>query len=417
MLENERTKQFLVMIFDSFTKSIPVIRRDIEIIPFAENGKKIIYFHDSLQHIENGFALDAKVQPILSLITGHHSINKIVTILNGAIDAEQLLQFVKFLDQNLILESDMSRKTIEKQEKEFEASDIRKPALVDQSYPNNEHELSAFLSDYLPSDNHLKRLVPKKALYAPHIDLRVGKKSYAKAFSSLKDIKPKRVVILATAHYTGYYGDLYSNLPFIGSTKNYEIPGRVFKTDSNFVDRLHQNKDENGFTIKDRAHRVEHSIETHLLLASRYWKHDFSIVPILISGFDELFYKPDGSLGSQLDSFTSSLRSLDDEDTFYLISGDLSHVGKKFGDALPASELRADVERSDKAFIEASTNNNAQQLLSHISSDYDSYRVCGFPPLLTFLKTFPEYKGEELSYEWWDEKERESAVSFSSILY
>lgn len=404
------------MIFDSLIKPVPPVRRDIEIMSFNENGKSIIYFHDSLQHIENGFALDAKVEPILSLITGRQSIKQIVEMLNGAIDAEQLLQFVQFLDENLILESDFSRKKIEQQEEEFEASSVRKPALVKQSYPENEDELSDFLTDYLPSNGRDNQST-KKALYAPHIDLRVGKKSYAKAFASLEDIKPKRVVILATAHYTGYYGNLYSKFPFIGSTKKYELPGRVFDTDKDYVDSLLQDNAENGFTVRDRAHRIEHSIETHLLLASRYWKHDFSIVPILVSGFDELLYKPDGFLGKQLESFSSTLRSLDDDDTFYLISGDLSHVGKKFGDALPAEQLRSDVEQSDKAFIKASTENDADQLLSHVTKDYDSYRVCGFPPMLTFLKAFPQYKGKELSYEWWDEKERESAVSFSSILY
>lgn len=404
------------MIFDSLTKPIPPVRRNIEVMSFNENGKNIIYFHDSLQYIENGFALDAKVEPILSLITGRHSINQIVEMLNGAIDAEQLLQFIQFLDENLILETDFTLLKIEEREKDFEALSVRKPALAKQSYPENKDDLSDFLNDYLPT-NGLTNQSPKKALYAPHIDLRIGKKSYAKAFASLEDIKPKRVVILATAHYTGYYGNLYSKYPFIGSTKDYEIPGRVFETDTVYFDKLLQNQDENGFTVKDRAHRIEHSIETHLLLASRYWKHDFSIVPILISSFDELLYKPDGFLGKQLESFSSTLRSLDNDDTFYLISGDLSHVGKKFGDALPAEQLRSDVEQSDKAFIKASTENDADQLLSHVTKDYDSYRVCGFPPMLTFLRAFPQYKGKELSYEWWDEKERESAVSFSSILY
>ncbi len=404
------------MIFDSFTKPIPPVRRDIEIMSFNENGKSIIYFHDSLQYVESGFALDAKVEPILSLITGSHSINRIVKMLNGAIDAEQLLQFVQFLDQNLILDSNFTRKKIEQEEEAFEASNIRNPILIKQSYPENKDDLSDFLDNYL-SANGLQNQSPQKALYAPHIDLRVGKESYAKAFATLKDIKPKRVVILATAHYAGYYGNLYSKLPFIGSSKNYKLPGREFRTDKEYVESLLQNNVNNGFTVQDRAHRIEHSIETHLLLASRYWKHEFSIVPILISGFDELFYAPNGFLGKQLEAFASTLRLLDDEGTFYLISGDLSHVGKKFGDALPAEQLRPDVEKSDKAFIKASTENDAYQLLSHITSDYDSYRVCGFPPMLTFLKAFPQYKGEELTYDWWDEKERESAVSFSSILY
>jgi hypothetical protein len=52
-----------------------------------------------------------------------------------------------------------------------------------------------------------------------------------------------------------------------------------------------------------------------------------------------------------------------------------------------------------------------------MSEKYDPYRICGYPPLYSFLKTKPDLKGEVLTYDIWDESERESGVSFGSIIY
>jgi hypothetical protein len=109
------------------------------------------------------------------------------------------------------------------------------------------------------------------------------------------------------------------------------------------------------------------------------------------------------------------MREMDDDDTFYLISGDLAHVGKKFGDPEAASTLRRDVELFDKRFIDSASKNNPNQLHELLRAEYDRYRICGFPPLYTFLNTFPGLKGELLGYHWWDERKRESAVSIAAI--
>jgi AmmeMemoRadiSam system protein B len=164
----------------------------------------------------------------------------------------------------------------------------------------------------------------------------VGGKQYANAFSTLKNLEPKRVVIMATSHYSGYYPKIYSGFPYVGSSKSYELPGRTFKTDQDAISHLAELGPDIGFTIQDRAHRIEHSIETHLLFAGHLWKHDFEIVPILVGGIDEIFYNQDGEMGNKIAAFSDALRAIDTNDTFFLISGDLSHIGRKFGDSVPA---------------------------------------------------------------------------------
>jgi len=402
--------------FDSFTKPIPPMRRDVQPVPVRSNGSFYLYFYDALKYSNPGFALNREVEPILSLINGQLSVEQIEEMTGGEIKKEDLLNFVKMLDEELLLESEFYKKHVKSVEENFERQSVREPALSGTSYPEGKDEISSYLEKIFKSVVKPDYL-PQKALLAPHIDTDIGAESYARAFSSLREIKPERVVILATSHYAGYFPKLYDNKPFIGTRKTYLSPAGNNKADLDYMDRLLENSEFTGYTENDRAHRTEHSIELHLLFANYIWQHDFRIVPILIGGFDELYYKKDGALGSHLGQFSKQLADLDTPGTFYLISGDLSHVGMKFGDNRPAANMKNRVRMFDKAFIELASQNLRNELFEHISSDYDPFRVCGFPPLYTFLNTFPDLKGSIIDYQWWDEAERHSAVSYGVIGY
>jgi AmmeMemoRadiSam system protein B len=422
MLENERAEIVSTKLFNSKTGSIPTVRRDLQVIPVEDDGRELLLFYDSMKLAKPGFALDRSVEPILSLIDGHKTLIELTTYFGKDVRQDEVLSFVRMLDEQLLLNSPYFRQESERIEQKFEASNVRPPALVNSSYPSDPAELSAFIDNLLDKatpekDLNDKLTTPSKALYAPHIDLRVGAQQYAEAFSTLKTLKPERVVILATSHYSGMHPTVYDGFPYVGSSKSFTIPGRTFQPDTEFISRLADQGKEIGFTLQDRAHRIEHSIETHLLFAGHIWEHDFEIVPILVGSIDELFYKSDGDIGGKVAAFSNLMRSMDTDDTFYLISGDLSHIGKKFGDSQSAASMRSDVETFDQTFMTTASKNDPESMISHISSDYDPYRVCGFPPLYTFMRSFPDLKGQPINYHWWDEKERESAVSFGSIAY
>lgn len=407
-------------IFNSKTDIIPPVRRDVQIIPVEDSGRDLLLFSDTMKLSEPGFALDRSVEPILSLLDGRKTLRQLTAYFGDDVSEDKILSFIRMLDEQLLLESGYFRKEAENIELKFEQSGTREPALAGSSYPSDPGKFSAFVDNLLEiaaSNTENENRVPKKALYAPHIDLRVGAKQYAEAFSTLKNLKPKRIVILATSHYSGYYPQLYDGFPYVGSDKSFKIPGRAFKTDQASIRYLADRGNKIGFTTRDRAHRIEHSIETHLLFAGHLWMHDFEIVPILVGGIDDIFYKRDGEIGSKITAFSDALRELDTDDTFYLVSGDLSHIGKKFGDSISASSMRSSVESFDKKFMSAAVENDSEKMIAHISEEYDPFRVCGFPPLYTIMRTFPDIKGRSLNYHWWDEQERESAVSFGSIAY
>lgn len=409
-------------LFDSKTEPIPHIRQDLDIIPIHENGDAYLYFHDMRGYATPNFALDRSVEGLLSLLDGRKSVNDLRPHLGNGTTTDQLLNYIQFLDENRLLYSSHFKQFARRLEQNYEDSSVHQSITAGKSYPTNPGELHQFLDKaferYQPENTEID-VDTVKALYAPHIDPRVGMEAYVRAFSTLRKIKPKRVVLLATSHYAGMYPDTYTNQPFIVSSKDFEMPLGTIPADKKAINRLLNAEKSTGLTGQDRAHRIEHSIELHLLFLQHIWQHNFSIIPILVSGFDDLFYMSDGFLSDQIDRFSSLLHRQfgKDDETLFLISGDLAHVGKKFGDDRPAEAMKNEVQQFDEQFLQTGKLNAPREMLQLVKQNYNPYRICGFPPLYTFLKSFPDLKGEILSYRRWDETERESAVTFGSILY
>lgn len=408
-------------LFNSKTKPIPRLRPDLDIIPINENGDSYLYFRDIQGYTPPNFALDRSVGPLLSLFDGRQRIQDLNGRLGNGTTADDVLQFVRFLDENRLLYSTYFKSYAEEVEAKYEAASVHEAITAGGSYPDDPEELKAYLDDAFQkySDSPKPFSNDIRALYAPHIDPRVGMKTYVDSFSRLRNIKPKRVVILATSHYAGLHQEVYQNKPFIISQKDFAMPMGTVPADRDAIAALLDSPKATGLTDHDRAHRIEHSIELHLLFLQHLWQHKFSIVPIIVSAFNDLFYMEDGFLGDQIENFSTLLREqfAEDEDTFFLISGDLAHVGKKFGDAQPAIGMKDEVANFDVQFLTAGEENSPGDMLKLLSKEQDPYRICGFPPLYAFLKTFPKLRGLVISYDRWDEVERESAVTFGSILY
>lgn len=405
-------------LFDSKSQPIPPLRRDLQIIPIQENGHSLFYFHDQRKYATPDFALKRQADTILNLIDGQQSIDDLEPYLGDGLTKENLLEFVQFLDKNRLLASVHFEEHAEQIESEYEQSTIHKSVTAGESYPADANELQSYLDEAFAKQN-IDAVEQAKALYAPHIDPRVALDNYVKAFAPIRSLNPRRVVILATSHYAGLYPDQYKEHPFILVDKDFELPLGTVKQDHKSITRLKNSEQKFGITAHDRAHRMEHSIELHLLFLSYLWDHEFSVVPFLTRGLDDLYYMEDGYLGKQLNNFSTLLNQDfgNDDDTFFLISGDLAHFGKKFGDQSAASTMFDEVEDFDEQFLDYSSTNKKKEMLELMKSNTDSYRICGFPPLYTFLQSMPDLTGNILSYDRWDERERESAVSFGSILY
>lgn len=406
-------------LFNSKTDPIPEIRRDLNVIPIHENGDSYLYFRDPRQYATPDLALHQDTRTLLSLLDGRKSLNDLEPYLDDTITKPDVLEFVQFLDKNRLLNSKYFREYAQNLELEYEQSNVHQSITAGGSYPKNTEELAQYLDEAFAQ--HLStngEAVKPKALYAPHIDPRVALGSYVEAFASIKELTPKKVVILATSHYAGWYPEVYENAPFILVDKDFQLPLGTIHRDQEIIEKL-KNKQDCGISTHDRAHRMEHSIELHLLFLSYLWQHEFTIVPFLVSSLQEVLYMQNGHHGQLVDRFTTLLNDQfgHDDETFFLVSGDLAHFGKKFGDKQAAATMFEEVKTFDRKFMEYGSTNKPHDLLKLMAEDIDPYRICGFPPLYTFLNSMPNLHGKVLNYDLWDEQERDSAVTFGSILY
>jgi AmmeMemoRadiSam system protein B len=411
-------------LFDSLTQPVPPLRRDVQMVPVNHKGQQFVVAHDSMGYVPHGFALPAQAVDLLHVFDGRMTLQQLKQQLDQQhqaenVDTEQLRRFVRQLDEHRLLYSDHFKQYAEEVERAFEQAEVRQPASAGISYPDDEAELVAHLDEAFEKWDAPVTSSAAKALYAPHIDPRVGMESYVKAFKSIRDLKPKRVVMLATSHYSGIYEDTYADRPFIASRKNFRMPHGTVPADQAVLDELEAMAEKLGVAFQDRAHRIEHSIELHLLFLRYIWSHEFELVPLLVGDFQELLYMRDGHTGQKLDRMSGWLRDrfANDPDTFFLISGDLAHIGQKFGDPQPAQSMLDKVQSFDEQFMDIAQANDPRQMLNHMSREYDPYRICGFPPLLTFMETMPDLQGQTLNYQVWDEQERNSAVTFGALLY
>lgn len=407
-------------LFNSKSDPIPEVRQDLQIIPIEERGSSYLYFHDERGYATSDLALKNEVRPLLSLLNGQKSINDLEPHLGEGVNKDQVLEFVQFLDKHRLLASDYFQQHAKQIENKYEESSLHHSVTAGGSYPSDPDELQQYLDKAFDNYNANKLATDTtKALYAPHIDPRVALDSYVNAFAPIRNLQPERVVIIATSHYAGLYPDIYKDNPFILVDRDFELPLGTVQRDRQSIEKILNEDKETGITPRDRAHRMEHSIELHLLFLSYMWDHEFKVLPFLTRDFDDLYYMEDGHLGKQLGNFSTLLRDYfaEDDSTFFLISGDLAHFGNKFGDQPAASTMFDKVEEFDHKFLDRASQNRRTELLELMKEDMDPYRICGFPPLFTFLNCMPELKGEILSYDLWDERKRESAVTFGSILY
>lgn len=264
-------------------------------------------------------------------------------------------------------------------------------------------------------------------LFAPHIDFRVEKELYIKAFQSLPSPKKySRVLVIGTSHYAGYFPDIYENTPFIGTTKNFESPLGTIKSAADWVEQLATKScTENlGLSFQDRAYKPEHSIEFHLILAQLFLGKDFDFFPILVGSLEDLMYTDQAEQAFQLEALAKTLNTLifsypKPEELLILISGDLAHIGPRFGDQYDAQSAFKNVAKFDELFLSQIAALNYDSLLALMRSNYDGFSHCGFPPALLALKMFGTNKWNNtqiIGREHWYEADDQSMVSYGAVL-
>lgn len=398
------------------TQPVAPLRRDIDLIPFGENGDERILMRDPSGYSDRVLMLHPAALLIIEQFDGSSSARQLTERFRSAgidLPVEKILEFVSLLDQAYFLESSSFVAHRDALDAEYMRNPVRKYVFAGYSYPDDPEELRAFIGSLFKKDDTVVQPGTLAGVIAPHIDLQVGPEVYVPAFKYLKEAEFDTVIILGVSHYSSE--DL-----FIMTYKDLDTPLGLLHSDKEFIDLLH-NHSGRSFTTRDVAYRQEHSIEFPAVFLREVFGESKRVVPILVSSFEEFLrsgVRPSSSERYRLfiDAFRKTVLESGRRIVF-LLSVDWSHIGHKFGDERPASELLPIIRHTDSEQIRTLERADYDALYDLLFATQNSSRIDGFACISTFFDLAEPKRGALLKYEQWHEVERESGVTFASMAF
>jgi MEMO1 family protein len=261
-----------------------------------------------------------------------------------------------------------------------------------------------------------KRERSLRAALIPHIDYARGGATYAWGFKEVYERADASLfVIIGTSHY--------SMRRFTLTRKNFKTPLGIVATDQDYINRLVKHYGD-GLFDDEISHLPEHSIELEVVFLQYLYENqrDFRIVPLLIGPFQDAVdngHSPKEQ--SDIKRMVKALRKVESETKepiFYIISGDLAHIGPKFGDpeAVESNLLRHS-RLQDEALLKQAENVDPEAFYRLIADERDRRRICGLPPTYTLLEAIRPGRGKLLHYDQYVHPRGAESVSFASMAF
>jgi len=355
----------------------------------------------------------------VKLFDGSHSIPDILGRMEkrlgkGAIPSGRIEMLAEAMEQALFLDTDAWRAAA--------WSPVRPPSCIG-CYEGDPKALTEqmrdqFLRDGGPGAPEREAADHRMdAILVPHIDYNRGGFNFAHGFKSLFEQSNARLfVIVGTSHY--------SPRLFTLTRKAFETPLGVVPTDESFIGRIEEHFGPGLFEDELLGHLPEHSIELevvflqHILGPSR----PFRIVPIVVGSFEALLGGSGKSpLEASIGKMAAAIRSAEaaaGEPVFFIISGDLAHIGPKFGDPKPVAKAMLDSSREqDALLLERAASGDMAGYAAILAAEQDSRRICGFPPTHLTLSTLGPCSGRLLRYDQFVHSRGHESVSFASVSF
>jgi hypothetical protein len=340
--------------------------------------------------------------------------------------AESFHRLIRKLDDALFFEGPRFRSRL----REHADSQIRPPSCTP-SYGDNPVQLRNWLDRLFnaadgPGRPGWRQPDPHfRAALLPHIDYGRGGRTYAWAYKEVFERTPATLfVIIGTSHYSLHR--------FTLTRKHFQTPLGIAPTDSSYIDRLVAHYGEGLFDDELLAHLPEHSIELEVVfLQYLFGNTPFRIVPLLVGPFQDCISGGREPIeADDIGRMIAALRAVEreiEEQICYIISGDLAHIGPKFGDTDPVRvPLLEHSRRQDLALLHALGGSAKARRAGPpdvatysriITAERDARRICGFPPTYIVLEALHPSRGEVLDYDQYVHPNGYESVSFASAVF
>jgi AmmeMemoRadiSam system protein B len=258
-----------------------------------------------------------------------------------------------------------------------------------------------------------------RAALVPHIDYRRGGATFAWGFKEVfeRTAAAALFVIVGTSHQP-------VRQRFTLTRKHFKTPLGIVPTDQAYIDRLVAHYGDGLFDDELIAHLPEWSIELEVVFLQYLYENrrPFRIVPLVVGSFQDSVEA--GSLPSfreDIARMTEALRRAEAETRepiCYLISGDLAHIGPKFGDRGPVADpFLTHSREQDHAILRQAEAADPTGYFRVIADEGDRRRICGLPPTYTVLEAVRPGRGKLLHYDQYVHPRGVESVSFASVAF
>jgi len=398
----------------------PILRGDIQFMATIIEGRRMIAFMDPYDLGESPVAVDYGFLPLLQMLNGRNDLQDIRLELmnrNGGrlVFLSDVEQVIECLDRAVLLDNENFRRRMDAARRDYAALSEREPAHAGKAYPGEPAELIRLIEE------EEKELGPAPrpsgtiaGLIAPHIDIRVARKSYVDLYRRLAGQSFDRTVVFGIDHKP-------QDGLFSVSAKDYLTPCGPLRTDRAFVSELKRELPGDILGRDDFGHKTEHSIEFQALFLRHYLGGDTLLVPILCGGFHEFILGGKDPLAD--DRFISMLNAVRAAagrcggKTLFAAGVDFSHVGQKFGNPYPADVILPRARAYDRDLLACIASGDTAGISRMTLKSRNDFNVCGFPAILFLSALLRDRRAEVLSYETYDERATGSAVGYASIIF
>jgi AmmeMemoRadiSam system protein B len=255
-----------------------------------------------------------------------------------------------------------------------------------------------------------------RAALIPHIDYPRGGTTFAWGFKEVFERTDASLfVIIGTSHYSAHR--------FTLTRQDFKTPLGVTPTDQDYIDRLLSHYG-NGLFDDEFAHLPEHSIELEVVFLQYLYegRRPIRMVPLLAgSYYDCVRTKTAPTEQADIARMVEALRRVEaetKEPICYIISGDLAHIGPKFGDANPVGEPWLGQSRDqDQAILRQAEAADPLGFFRVIAAEGDCRRICGLPPTFVTLEVVRPSRGRVLHYDQYIHPRGFESVSFASVAF
>lgn len=402
--------------------------RPIDAFPVQVSGRTMICLRDPQGLSDQMVFVPQELFAIVRLFDGQHSLRDIqadfMRQYGELLYTEKLQELVDQLDAYFLLDNERYRELLQSVEEEFRKARVRPPALSGRGYAADPAELQKTLETFFmgPDGPGMPSSSPGagglKGIVAPHIDIRAGGRCFAWAYRALAESpRADRCVILGTAHSDTRH-------TYVATAKDFATPLGTSPVDSDFLEALRARCSFDLFA-DELTHRGEHSVEFQVIflqyVASLMGWGQIPVVSILCGSFHPWIADgTDPAETLEVREFVGALRDLMQDEggrTWLVASGDLAHIGLRYGDVQPASAPMVQlVESRDREMLAHVQAVDETGLFHFLRREKDERRVCGLPCIYTLLSATDATRAELLRYDYaWMDEARSSFVTFASL--